>query len=123
MVVQKDFPAEAKGLNWGALLLSWIWGLGNAVGYGPVALMFFIPLVGPIVGLLKGNEWAWRGKDWANVESFKATQKKWAMAGILILLVALMLACCGGCYFWAASSPFICLNFGIPCRDTGILFR
>ena len=93
MTMQKDFPAQAQGLNWGALLLSWIWGFGNGVGCGPVALMFFIPVIGPILGLLKGNEWAWRAKEWSNVETFKATQKKWAMAGVILLVVAVALSC------------------------------
>lgn len=93
MTMQKDFPAGAQGLNWGAFLLNWIWGLGNSVGCGPVALMFFIPLIGPIIGLIKGNEWAWRGKEWASVEAFQATQKKWTMAGVIVLVVALALGC------------------------------
>jgi hypothetical protein len=96
MTMQKEFPAEARGLNWGALLLSWIWGLGNSVGCGPVALMFIIPGIGPIVGLIKGNEWAWRGKQWASVEAFKATQKKWAMAGVVVLVVGVLLGCLAG---------------------------
>lgn len=92
----KDVPAEAKGLNWGAFLLSWIWGLGNGAGCGPVALLFILPGIGQVVGLFKGNEWAWKGKQWASVDAFKAAQRKWAMAGVIVLVIALLVACVAG---------------------------
>ena len=89
MTMQKDFPAEAQGLNWGALFFGFIWGLFNNVGCGPVVILFiFSP-----VGLFKGNEWAWRGKEWASVEAFKATQKKWAMAGAIFIVACIALTC------------------------------
>ena len=87
--MQKDFPAEAKGLNWGAMFFGPIWGLFNSIGCGPVIILCFIP----IVGLFKGNEWAWKGKQWASVEAFRATQKKWAMGGAIFLVVCLLLTC------------------------------
>jgi len=89
MTMQKDFPAEAQGLNWGAMFLGPIWGLFNSIGCGPVLILCIIP----IVGLFKGNEWAWRGKEWASVEAFKATQKKWTMSGLIFLVVCVALAC------------------------------
>ncbi len=89
----KTFPPEAQGLNWGAFLMSWIWGAFNGVGCGPLALMFFLPGIGSIIGLIKGNEWAWLGKDWQSVEQFKAAQRKWVIAGAILLVVCIVLAC------------------------------
>jgi hypothetical protein len=32
----------------------------------------------------KGNEWAWKSRRWSSIEQFKAHQRGWAIAGILI---------------------------------------
>jgi hypothetical protein len=32
----------------------------------------------------KGNEWAWKSRPWRSIEQFKAHQRGWAIAGILI---------------------------------------
>lgn len=82
-------PAEVQGLNWGGLLLSWIWGIGNNTW---LALLAFVPFIGwvvPFVLLFKGNEWAWRNKQWDSVEHFQATQRKWAIAGLVVLGIGL----------------------------------
>jgi len=89
-------PAEIQGLNWGGFLLSWIWGIGNSTW---IALLAFVPFIGvfvPFYLLFKGNELAWKNKQWASVEAFKATQRKWAIAGLVILVIAVLLACVGG---------------------------
>jgi hypothetical protein len=88
-------PEEVKGLNWSALILNWVWAIGNQVWIGLLAL---IPPIAPFVAvylLIKGNELAWNGpRQWESVEQFKATQavwQKWAI-GVLILSVVLTLA-------------------------------
>ncbi len=89
-------PAEVQGLNWGGLLLSWIWGIGNNTW---LALLTFVPFIGwvvPFVLLFKGNEWAWQNKRWDSVEHFKATQRKWAIAGLAIIAIGILFACLGG---------------------------
>lgn len=89
-------PTEIQGLNWGAFLLNWIWGIGNNTW---IALLSFIPFVGfvmPFVLLFKGNEWAWRNKQWESVAHFQATQRKWAIAGLVILVVAVVFSCAFG---------------------------
>lgn len=89
-------PAEVQGLNWGGLLLSWIWGIGNNTW---LALLTFVPFIGWLVPfwlLFKGNEMAWKNKQWDSVEHFKATQRKWAIAGVIILAIGLVLGCIGG---------------------------
>lgn len=86
-------PPEVQGLNWGAFLLNWIWGLGNRTY---LALLTFIPFVGWImvfVLLFKGNEWAWQNKQWDSVEAFKATQRKWAIAGVAVIVGCIVLGC------------------------------
>ena len=81
---QKTIPGEARGWNWGAFLLSWIWGLGNGVY---VALLALIPIVGLVMIFIlgaKGNAWAWKKKDWKSVEDFKNAQRKWRNAGWIV---------------------------------------
>jgi len=84
-------PAEIQGLNWGGLMLSWIWGIGNSTW---IALLAFVPFIGvfvPFYLLFKGNELAWKNKQWESVEAFQATQRKWAIAGLVLLVVAVAL--------------------------------
>ncbi|WNV04234.1 EI24 domain-containing protein [Candidatus Methylospira mobilis] len=82
----KAVPAEIDRWNWGAFLLSWIWGIGNNTF---IALLTFVPVVGfimPFVLGAKGNAWAWRNKEWESIEHFKAVQRKWVLwAGIAYL--------------------------------------
>ena len=88
-------PAEVKRWNWGAFLLTWIWGIGNQVW---IALLALIPLVGFVMMFVlgaKGNEWAWEKRRWDSVESFHSTQRKWAIAGLIVygaLIVIYVLA-------------------------------
>ncbi len=84
-------PPELKRWNWGAFLLSWIWGIGNSVF---IALLMFVPFVNffmPFVLGAKGNKWAWQKRTWRDVDHFKSTQKKWAIWGLLFWLFWLLL--------------------------------
>ena len=81
-------PSELRSWNWGALLLNWIWGIGNGTY---LAFLVFVPCLGffmPFVLGYKGNEWAWRNKKWDSVEHFKSVQKKWALAGAAVGLAS-----------------------------------
>jgi type II secretory pathway pseudopilin PulG len=83
-------PNEILGWNWGAAFLNWIWGLFNGVY---IALLVFIPFVNIVFWIVlgvKGNEWAWRNKKWASVEAFKSTQRKWNIAGIIVLVLPIV---------------------------------
>jgi hypothetical protein len=77
-------PEEILGWNWGAFLMPWLWMWPNQVWYG---LFCFIPhgwwLMAIALGA-NGNEWAWKSRPWRNVEQFKAHQRGWAIAGILL---------------------------------------
>lgn len=91
-------PPEIKGWNWGAFLLTWIWGLGNNVWISLLALLSIIPYVGWIGGLvmsiilgLHGSEWAWQRKKWDSIEHFNQVQRKWMWWGIASLAASILL--------------------------------
>ena len=90
-----ELPKEYKRFNWGAFLLTWIWGIGNktyiAFVIFAVSLLNLIPFVGWIAPLAfciwlgcKGNELSWKNNYWNNLEQFNNTQRKWAMWGGII---------------------------------------
>lgn len=75
-------PPEIRRWNWGAFLLTWIWGLGNGTER---ALLVFVPIAGlamPFVLGAKGSEWAWKNRKWKDVAAFRAAQRRWAWAGL-----------------------------------------
>ncbi|MEH2015076.1 serine/threonine protein kinase [Nostoc sp.] len=77
-------PEEILGWNWGAFLMPWLWMWSNQVWYG---LFCFIPQISGFMAIAlgaKGNEWAWKSRRWNSIEQFKAHQRGWAIAGILI---------------------------------------
>jgi len=87
---ESEVPAEINGWNWGAFLLSWIWGIGNNTYR---AFWVFFPFVNFFMVIflgLKGNEWAWRHRKWKSVEHFKEVQKKWAKASFIFIGVMLV---------------------------------
>lgn len=88
---QSIVPPEVKRWNWGAFLLSWIWGLGNRV-YVALWALLLGPIMAVILGI-KGNEWAWRKKRWQSVEAFRRTQRRWALGGVayLVLVAAIVI--------------------------------
>jgi hypothetical protein len=82
-------PPEIRRWNWGAFLLNWIWGIGNGTY---IALLMFVPLVNIVMLFVlgaKGSEWAWQNRYWRDVEHFKSTQRKWAWAGLIFVVVFL----------------------------------
>lgn len=88
-------PDEIKGWNWGAFLLSWMWGIGNRVWIALIAIIFPFSLIMPFILGYKGNEWAWRKNNWTDVKQFKRLQRRWAYAGIVVvgsLLIIFFLA-------------------------------
>lgn len=101
----KDSPVldiVAKRFNWGACLLSWIWGLGNrsyiTLIIFPIAILSIIPVVGFIIQIgaiiwfgINGNKWAWQNKRWNSIEEFHRVQKKWAIAGVIVAIIVLLL--------------------------------
>jgi hypothetical protein len=87
-------PPQASGWNWGAFFFSWIWGLFNGA-YVTLwgLLLWFIPLGALAWGIvcgMNGNLWAWQGRSWTSVEHFRAVQRTWALAGLIVFLVAVV---------------------------------
>ena len=102
-----EFPAppEVAGqFNWGAFLLSWIWGIFNKTYIALVALVIgFIPFVGGLASLafciylgIKGNELAWQNKQFPSVQAFHEYQKKWAIGGLIFFVAIVLLSIIGG---------------------------
>ncbi|WP_088241630.1 serine/threonine protein kinase [Calothrix rhizosoleniae] len=87
-------PEEIIGWNWGAFFMPWLWLFPNRVWWG---LLSFIPHIGWAMAIFmgaKGNEWAWKSRYWRSIQQFKAHQRGWAIAGILLgLPFSLILWC------------------------------
>ncbi len=84
-------PPEIRKWNWGAFMLTWIWGLGNNVY---LSILCFIPVIGwiiPFVLASRGSVWAWRNKHWGSVEEFQRVQKRWAFYGVISGVIMLLL--------------------------------
>jgi len=78
---------KLKGWNWGAFLLTWIWGVGNKVW---VALLAIIPGVNIIMAVvlgMKGNDWAWQKNRYLSPEEFRNNQKMWAKWGVVAVVL------------------------------------
>ena len=86
---------EIDRWNWGAMLLNWIWGIGNDTY---IALLMFIPLVNVVMFFVlgaKGSAWAWRNKRWDSVEHFKRVQRKWAIWAVVVYVALIGLTAPG----------------------------
>ncbi|MDX1359568.1 MAG: hypothetical protein R3232_12110 [Clostridia bacterium] len=86
-----EVPNEIAGWNWGGFFLTWIWGLGNST---LIALLALVPILNLGVAIYLGaygNELAWKNQYWHDVNDFKKTQRKWAIAGLAVTLVLVSL--------------------------------
>lgn len=96
--VESDaLEAELKKWNWGAFLLTFIWGIGHNVMR---SFLVFIPFYGFYEWFLlgtKGNRWAWEKRKWESIEQFRQSQRSWAKWGIIVasILVLIVLASSG----------------------------
>jgi hypothetical protein len=101
----QPLPPELRRWNWGAFLLSWIWGLGNRsfvtlAIFVPALALIATPLLAPDapawrtaaiaanLALLaffgwRGNAWSWRHREWDDAAQFQAAQKRWAHWGFV----------------------------------------
>jgi len=87
-----EIPAELDRWNWGAFFLNWIWGIGNSTFIALLALIPFVNIIMIIVLGLRGSRWAWRNRYWRDAEHFRSTQRKWAIAGLIVWLLGLLAA-------------------------------
>ena len=96
-------PPDIDRWNWGAFLLSWIWGIGNNTVLALLALVPVVNIAMPFVLGARGSAWAWRNRRWASVEEFQRVQRHWARWGLAAWAVFVLL--CAGLLF--ASSAWI----------------
>ncbi|OGB59768.1 hypothetical protein A2Y26_00960 [candidate division CPR2 bacterium GWD2_39_7] len=96
----KAMPEELKKFNWGAFLLTWIWGIGHSVWLALAGLvLIFIPVIGFLGSIafavylgVKGNELAWKTGKYTDVEAYLALEKKWMIAGLVVVALGFVLA-------------------------------
>ena len=85
MGAASSLPPELSGFNWGGLLGSWIWAIGNNTWIG---LLGLVPCLGFFMRFFlgaKGNQMAWQNKRWDSVESFRSAQRTWAIVGVALI--------------------------------------
>jgi ABC-type Fe3+ transport system permease subunit len=79
---ERSLPAGAFKWNWGAFLMSWIWGLGNRTY---IALLCLIPVVNLVMIFVlgaNGSKWAWKNGKWESTETFNRIQGLWTSFGL-----------------------------------------
>ena len=84
-------PPGVARWNWGAFFFSWIWGLFNGA-YVTLwgLLLWLVPFGGlawAIVCGINGDRWAWQGRAWTSPEHFRAAQRAWAIAALVVFLL------------------------------------
>lgn len=98
-----EMPVELKGFNWGAFLLTFIWGIKYKAWITllaipliwfqlPLGLNWILLTVLQVYCGIKGNEWAYSavGRRQSNYE-FKMTQIKWAIFGFGLQIITPMI--------------------------------
>jgi hypothetical protein len=83
-------PAAAGRWNWGAFLMTWIWGLGNGTYIGLLALIPVVNLVMAIILGIKGGKLAWKNRRWESIEHFTRVQGLWTAFGFGLLVGCLL---------------------------------
>ncbi len=86
-----EMPVELRKWNWGAFFLSWIWGIANKTYIALLALIPFVNVIMIFVLGAKGSEWAWQNREWESVEQFQKVQKAWAVWGLILFLVGIVI--------------------------------
>ncbi|MEB3343182.1 serine/threonine-protein kinase [Okeania sp.] len=91
-------PAEIIGWNWGGFLLPGFWCITNRVWVGLFAWSDFIFLTSGMGWLVtaiilgaKGNEWAWKSREWKSISDFKRHQRMWAIISFLLIISIVIL--------------------------------
>ena len=86
---------EVTGWNWGAFVFTWIWAFAHRVWlWGVISIiMGFINLglIPAIVLGIGGNEMAWKARHFNSVKEFREVQRKWAIAGLIVLFFFIIL--------------------------------
>ena len=99
----KGIPQEIRRWNWAAFILGPIWGMVHGIWWSLLGFLPFLPLppVLRVIGLVvlvgvmfvlgrRGNEIAWRTRQWKSPESFLAVQQRFSIWSIVFAIGALV---------------------------------
>lgn len=94
--VTGKYPIDkVKKFNWGAYFGTWIWGLFNKTFITLWEIPLLLTPVGqftfPLICGLKGNEWAYKNKQYPDIETFHKSQRKQARIFSTIIIVGSLL--------------------------------
>ena len=84
-------PQEIRHWNWGAFLLSWVWGLFHHVWWSLLALVPYVGFIVAIILGINGSEAAWQAQHYNSIEEFKARERRWKIAGIVLGVIPIIL--------------------------------
>lgn len=77
--------------NWGAFLLTWVWGVSNGVYRSFLVLIPFYGLYEWVMLGKNGNRLAWETHRWQTIDEFHKSQRKWAVwawvATVVLILI------------------------------------
>ena len=92
-------PQEIQHWNWSAFILGPIWGLIHKLWWSILGFLPLLPLppnlrpvsivvlIGVMIILgLKGNEMAWRARQWDSTEKFLTIQQRWTTWSIIFVI-------------------------------------
>ena len=88
---ESELEKHLRTFSCAAFFLTWVWGVRNRVWFSFLAL---IPLFGFIAAIIlgfRGREWSWEHGKWQDFESFKKSQRRWDLAGIIVFIIAILL--------------------------------
>ena len=96
-------PQEIQRWNWSAFILGPIWGLVHGIWWSMLGFLPLLPLpptfrsigIVILIGVMlilgfKGNELAWRARQWDSVEKFLAVQQRWSTWSVVFAIGALV---------------------------------
>lgn len=94
----KDIPKELKEFNWGAFLLTFIWGIKHKAWITllaipliwfqlPFGLNWILYTALQVYCGIKGNEWAYQVEWWKTPRDFRKTQQMWAISALALNII------------------------------------
>lgn len=84
---------EITRFNWGAFFLYPLWGFANGMWwlfFLSIIIGLFWPIPNIVFGIM-GSKWAWRSKQWRNIEHFVSVQRSWKRWGIGLFIAGLVI--------------------------------
>ncbi|MGV8135189.1 MAG: FHA domain-containing protein [Mangrovibacterium sp.] len=87
-----ELPVHLKDWNWGAFGLYPLWGFANGMWWLLFIrfLLFWMEPVPCIIFGVYGSQWAWKSKQWRDLDHFVAVQQSWKAWGIVASVFGLL---------------------------------